>query len=496
MADIDKNSSAEDLQMPKMPCLAKVIHHIDSTYMGSLKVQLLGVSGDDRSESQTATVNYISPFLGSTGSDYTSTTNDYNGTQKSYGFWGVPPDPGTIVAVIFINGDAGKGYWFGCVPDLAMNFMIPGLAATESNIEGGTKDAQGRPARVPVAEYNKSATTGPIDQNDSTNTLKPTHPFTQVLTTQGLILDDTRGITTSSARREIPSAVVGLSSPGPLDKTGPSGQVGTLEGFNNIPISRLGGSTFVMDDGSDKFLRKTAANAGPPAYAAVQSNETGGNPKIPHNELVRIRTRTGHQILLHNSEDLIYIGNAKGTTWIELTSNGKIDIFAEDSISIHSKTDMNFYANRDINMEAGRNVNIKATNRTQVESGKDTNIIVGANGYITTTGNLNVKTTGNQIETAAKIYLNSNPAAVAAKKLTTFNNSGIVSIMKRIPTAEPWAQHENLDPLAMTAAKTDREAGAAIAPSAAYYKTYTTATDVFKKVYIPSSPPNKGTGNA
>ncbi|MFM6199336.1 MAG: hypothetical protein ACKPE1_09375, partial [Dolichospermum sp.] len=58
--------------------------------------------------------------------------------------------------------------------------------------------------------------------------------------------------------------------------------------------------------------------------------------KDGQNELVRIRTRTGHQILLHNSADLIYIANAKGTAWVELTSNGKIDIFAQDSVSIHT----------------------------------------------------------------------------------------------------------------------------------------------------------------
>ena len=57
--------------------------------------------------------------------------------------------------------------------------------------------------------------------------------------------------------------------------------------------------------------------------------EIGGAPNSPFNELVRLRTRTGHQILMHNSEDLIYIGNAKGTTWIEMTANGKIDIFAK-----------------------------------------------------------------------------------------------------------------------------------------------------------------------
>mgnify|MGYP000041213177 CR=1 FL=1 len=97
-----------------------------------------------------------------------------------------------------------------------------------------------------------------------------------------------------------------------------------------------------MDDGDQTLTRKGTASSTSYEYADVSKREKDGKPDIPFNELIRLRTRTGHQILMHNSEDLIYIGNAKGTTWIEMTANGKIDIFADDSISIHSKGDFNF----------------------------------------------------------------------------------------------------------------------------------------------------------
>jgi len=51
----------------------------------------------------------------------------------------------------------------------------------------------------------------------------------QALQAQGLLKDDIRGITTSSARRETPSAVFGISTPGPIDKEGPKGKVGKFE---------------------------------------------------------------------------------------------------------------------------------------------------------------------------------------------------------------------------------------------------------------------------
>jgi hypothetical protein len=97
---------------------------------------------------------------------------------------------------------------------------------------------------------------------------------------------------------------------------------------------------------------------------------------IPYNEHFRIRTRTGHQILLNNSEDLIYIGNSKGTAWIEITSDGKIDIFSADSINLRTKTDFNFFCDRDFNIEVGRNFNTKVRGEMHTQVGKDNILIV------------------------------------------------------------------------------------------------------------------------
>jgi hypothetical protein len=365
--------------------------------------------------------------------------------------------------VIFIQGDPKRGYWIGCIQDENMNFMLPGLAATEAVVDGLVG------ARSPVAEYNKRLNN---TNSDPTTYLKPQHTGQYSnLVTQGLDNDDIRGLTTSSARREAPSMVFGISTPGPVDKNpnAKQGLVGQKDSQVNAFVSRLGGSAFVMDDGDAAFLRKTPADEGPPEYAAVEQNETGGNVNIPHNELVRIRTRTGHQILLHNSEDLIYIGNAKGTTWIELTSNGKIDIFAEDSISIHSENDINFTADRDINFTAGR----LAGNGRPASVGNINFNSTGANN-LTATGATNIRSGGNHVETAANIHMNG-PAAATAPKAA------------RIPQHEPWAGHENLDPTEHTPAKS-RAVANPVAPTATYWNKYTTSIDTFKRV----TPPNQG----
>jgi len=358
------------------PFLAKIVSHLDPTYMGTLEVQILHETGNDEDrEGQLRTVKYLNPFYGSTHIDYVSDASDtHDNTQKAYGMWMIPPDVGTIVMVIFIGGDTRKGFWMGCVQNEDMNFAIPGYAATQY-VSGDSRETDTEKERVPAGEYNKIL--HPDTESDTTKKDKPEHPSATAVEAQGLLKDDIRGITTSSARREVPSMVFGISTPGPVDKAGKIGKVGKYE--HKIPnafVSRLGGSSFVMDDGDDKFLRKKSASEGPPEYAAVELGETDGIKTILHNELIRLRTRTGHQILMHNSEDLIYIGNARGTAWIELTSDGKIEVYAEDSISFRTKQDFNFYADRDINIEAGRNFNTKVHGEMHTNVIKDQVLIV------------------------------------------------------------------------------------------------------------------------
>jgi hypothetical protein len=291
------------------------------------------------------------------------------------------------------------------VPDENMNFMMPGLAATQSVVETADPDNAGNTGRVPTAEYDKAVIAN-NSLSDPETINKPRHPFTDVLDYQGLLLDDVRGITSSSARREAPSSVFGISTPGPLDKKGKQADIGKAEWkVLNAYVSRLGGSTFVMDDGDANWLRRTPSADGPPDYASIDAGEDDGDVTLPANELIRFRTRTGHQILMHNTEDLIYITNSRGTSWIEMTSDGKIDIYAKDSISVRTQNDLNFYADRDINMEAGRNINIKATDaeglgdttaagRIQIEAVGDFIRIVNGNFFTQTDGTRDDTITG------------------------------------------------------------------------------------------------------
>jgi hypothetical protein len=287
--------------------------------------------------------------------------------------------------------------------------MIPAIAASES-VEFAAGDADKYDVTsVPVGEINRRAN----DLGESLEIEKiprAVHPFADHLLEQGTLEDDVRGATTSTSRRNVPNLVFGISTPGPLDRRDGAKKafIGKTESSTPapVPVSRLGGSQFVMDDGDDRYQRMTPAGDGPPEFASVLDGEDG-EPTIPKDEYIRIRTRTGHQLLMSNTEDLIYIGNSKGTTWIEMTSDGKIDIYAEDSVSVHTKQDFNLYADRDINMECGRNFNLKVADRHQTEVGGDWNLIVEGDGNIAITGDQNTGITGDhKITTVGDYNLN------------------------------------------------------------------------------------------
>jgi hypothetical protein len=436
-----------------VPKVGIVRNHLDSTYMGNLQVELISDSSAGSSTNapgQLITVKYLSPFAGITSYDGMNQNADYRNSQRSYGFWGVPPDIGAKVLVLF--ADSGQGYWIGCIPEESVNIMMPDpWVSTTYNDSDNTK-------KLPVVEYNKKVETGTA--RNATKFIKPANQDAiDILTEQGLIEDEIRGTTTSSARREVPSTVLGFSSPGPLDERPGAPRVNYGENFAQTPVAqnRLGGSSLVFDDGDATLLRKTPAGEGPAEYANAEAGETDGQPDLPHNELVRLRTRTGHQILLHNTEDLIYIANAKGTTWIELTSNGKIDIYAQDSISVHTENDLNFTADRDINFNAGRDIHMNAGTSIFQTAASNWEIKAGADGKITCGGSSNIKS-AHHIEKAGKIDMNG-PAAAEATD---------ANVPTRVPQHEPWAGHENFNPTSHTPDKTDgsvEEAEEGTAPS-------------------------------
>lgn len=344
------------------PHEAVVESNVDYTRHGRLRVSIQG-SQDTRRDTPNGqiSVRVMLPYYSNKDYEVTGSSPDkYEDTQQGFGMVFPAPQVGTRGLVLLIDGKLSQAVWIGALPEENINHALPDYAASENiSADGATIKEYSPTNGLPVGDINTRAFVG--QEPDPDRMKKPIHPFSNVLRTQGLLADSARGISTSSHRRDLTPRLFGINTPGAW------GETERLQGPQQVKtkVTKLGGHVFVMDDGD----------------AAGKNN------------LVRLRSRAGHQILLNDTDDLIYIGNSKGTAWIELTKDGKIDIFATDSVSVHTKNDFNFFADRDINFEAKRNINIKAHENSQFETLGNHTFIVDGNGKLEIRGDTEFTTT-------------------------------------------------------------------------------------------------------
>jgi len=411
------------------PFIGKVKRVGDPQFGGRLWVNIEEYSQTkDPSMSDLVECRYLNPFYGVSSIEANSTTDpyDYDRSQRSYGMWFVPPSIDNDVVVMFVKGETIQAFWIGCVAPENMNQMLPGVGALESTSVKAVGDSQlGKTALygtdlLPAGEINRKA----WDEQSGNQVSKlnsPIHPQAELLRQQGLIQDTIRGTTSSSARRESPSQVFGISTPGPLKQNGKKLPIGprlTKDGKPSqekiqVITERGSGHTFVLDDG-----------------------DSNGD-----NQLVRLRSASGHQILLNDSAGVVYIANGSGNAWMEFSSNGGIDIYSGGSVSLRSRGDMNFHSDSDINMFARQKVKIKGLQKIVIDGGviqqyADIDIQSQAttgtirqkapNGQILSYAGLGQQhhTSGQHILTGGQIHFNSHP--INPNVISTYERTSVL----------------------------------------------------------------------
>lgn len=413
-----------------------------------------------------ALVDYASPFYGKTlgpqrNPGKQNITNSFENTKQSYGFFMTPPDIGSIVLCCFPEGQQ-SGYWFACVNPSLGKGMIPAI--------GGVSLDKIDPVSVPssLAYYLRPGgiyPAGEFNENDvkvfssnwATAAKKPLHiPQFVNLIRQGLDTDTQgRGTITSSIQRDPISSVFGFNTPGrptndPANDPDLANKInsGQFNPEDFIPTNRVGGHSLTMDDGD--------------IYG--KSN------------LVKLKSAAGHQIFMNDSDGFMYISNAAGTAWVELTKEGDILVFGARDFSMRTYGNIMMHTNRSVSINAGT-FDVKAqavrleTQATIINSegsvlvrGLNTSI-QGVTGVNVVGAKINMTSAGQMSLIGLPVSLNSGaPTGLSAlaqppKKLTQYNlaestfiqpsaeaQSGgwtivdglLYSINNKVPTHEPY----------------------------------------------------------
>lgn len=351
--------------------IGKVKKNEDLENHGRLWVWIQSTGSSEDDETYWFPCVYTSPFAGATDQFKVTPGKTYDSTQKSYGWWATPPDINNYVVCAFPEGYPW-GIWFSCLYQISTNQTVPGIPFNTTTA-----------GEFPAANKNR------LSQGKKDTTFPPHDVLKKGLTTQGLEKDKVRGLTTSGARRESPSKVIGVLSPAQHQ--------------------------FVMDD-------------------------------VDPDSGIRLRTANGAQVYINDTNGFVYIITKDGNSWIEMDNDGNIDMYAKNNVSIHSETNINLHANQDIRMQADNIIGIKALADVHLESVGTTNIQSGSNLMITTDADGNIKCAGGYKETASRIDMNG-PTATSATKLTanslSENTNVTSSIAVRVPEHEPWKGHIN-----------------------------------------------------
>lgn len=469
--DFVRREDSPGIRFDSGPYIGKIKNNLDTLRAGRLEVWIPDLGGQEDDPHYWRVVNYASPFFGSTNQQANDTngspsnSNDFKSVKHTYGMWFTPPDVGNFVICTFIAGDPMRGFWFACVPNQLGQHMVPAIAASKDIDSSKIQDSaakgiyeSGNP--YPVVEFNENTQGKENKQGESSNSSdssksskfenfvkakKPVHEEQlKILGNQGLDKDLVRGVITSSSQRESPSAVFGISTPGrPLKDPEQPQKNEKKEDIksNNLEVyGRKGGHTLVMDDGD---------------YQGK-------------NQLMRFRTAGGHQIMMNDSEEIVYIANSTGKVWLEMTGTGNLHVYSEESVSFRAKKGFNFHTEKDFVVHADGEIQLKAKKALSVET-ESTNLlsnkkttIYGGDIAIGSQGKINLDTKnggsfnagGELVLYGSKIKLNSGKGPTVSKpkelKVNNFADAEkqgykwkskankIKSITKIVPTHEPW----------------------------------------------------------
>lgn len=386
------------------PVFGVVKNNIDPVRAGRIQVYISDIGTEDPENPEGwATVSYMSPFYGLVTPKAGETGyGSFTDNSVSYGMWNSPPDIGTTVICLFINGDPNYGFYIGCVPKPEALHMVPAIGAASNVITNTATEsvAYAGSEQLPVTNINtnnKSISDGPKFLEEP----KPVHSYAaSIFSQQGLIRDPIRGPITSSAQRETPSRVGwGISTPGRPIFTGgyddntlssalASGQ--PIDPSQLEVIARRSGHTFVMDDGD----------------------------LIGRDQLIRIRSSAGHQILMSDDGQTLFIIHSNGQSYIELGKEGTIDLYSTNSFNVRTQGDLNLHADNNINIHATKKLNIQAE-EINVNSEKNTTHKVGKNYNVYTMGTFTHKVDG-----PMSLY-SSGESSFASSSTTYINGSRI-----------------------------------------------------------------------
>lgn len=379
---------------------------------------------------------YMSPFGGTTVDLARGPGDNVTPSGVSYGMWNIPK-VGAQVIVFCIDGNPMLRVWIGCLYGQFQPHTMPHGRYIQ-NYEGGVPD-------------------GPLSHEEEA--IQPLYDnLTEAFDGRTSYEWKTRGADYSAAA--IDSAV--LVQVPPLSFEADDKDV-TDSGFNvrqGYAESRLDTNTASELTGGNFDSQVYSWTS--PGFHAISMDDRIENSRM------RFRSSTGHQIILDDTNERIYVSTSKGKNWIEMDQVGNIDMYSERRVSIRAAKDINFTtddtfrihaasgihmytASGDIrmqtangnaemkfsghcNLDIGDAFDVNTSAAVKLTSGDAINFNSSAALNLQSGADTNINAGGQFIATGSAIHLNGPPAASA----DSAGNAEDTFWTNRVPDHEPW----------------------------------------------------------
>lgn len=401
-----RNRAMSQMQDISSITIGTVMDTNDPQQMGRLKILCpsLGDSNTSESADHLPWATYCSAFGGMVNANMSRGPNAGSTSQGpvAYGMINIPKR-GASVAVACIDGDPYYRIWLGVVMDQGSISTLP----------HGRFFYQANPA-LPGS----GTPEGPL--NSYQQPIEPMYSnYTQAFGGKsGNFEWRTRGADFSTSGNT--ADFVKLSPSAVPDETTPTvftaEDGSTFNVQNGYAKNRLQG--FETDNESTTFSWTS------PGFHSISMDDR------PENCRLRIRTTSGTQIILDDTNERIYLNTANGANWFEMDFDGNIDMFATTRINLHAESDINMTSDKTVRIQGKEGVYISSGGDYVVEAAGNASV-KGTNTYMeATAGGANVLASGNILLTGSIIHANG-PTAYSA--LTT-------KLTNRIPQHEPWGR--------------------------------------------------------
>jgi len=337
--------------------IGEVVDTNDPQQMGRVRA-VCPAMGDTRQQAlkHIPWAMYGSPFGGVNEVTARGRGNDKSEGPVSYGMWAIPKI-GSQVLIMCIDGNPAHRVWLGCLPGQFFPHTMP----------------HGRYSAKPSAGNPE----GPLTSTE--NPIEPLHGNLSEAFSGG-----------SAAAREsfefrsrgADNQVAHLTP----EEIAARVKFSKLADDRDEIISEADGESLNHSQGysrSNIAPNKTFSNTGgvnydshiyawtTPGFHALHMDDRAESCRM------RFRTTAGHQIILDDTNERVYISTAQGKTWIEIDEKGTIDIYGEQDISIRSDQDVNISAGKSIRMKANDGIHMIAGDEIRLHAKAEGNDLNG-----------------------------------------------------------------------------------------------------------------------